>query len=169
MDEAQNSYFGFATLRVVNALFAFELRDATWKTQWNRWWTLLTGCGSSKLCLSKNCRMRPKHRIIRRDQKLQDQTKTAAVEVKLRLIFSDHHLCCIHRVVLWLRVEDMRLVDQFRRFPADLPARLWGSYLIKEANTSKGTSALLPDLLTWNPLPFGTPTLDVRALWYPQQ
>lgn len=98
MDEAQNSYFGFAVLRAANVHFAFQLQDATWKTQWHRGWTL-----------------------------------------------------------------------RFRQFPADLPASLCRSHLLKEANTSKGTSAPLANPLTWNPLLFGTPSLDVRAFCYLQQ
>jgi len=75
MDEAQNSSYGSATLRVVNTHFAFKLQDAAWETQWKRPWTLHVSCapsGSSKACLIKNYKIRPKQ---------------LSVEVKLRLVF----------------------------------------------------------------------------------
>lgn len=90
MDEAQNSYLDFAMLQRLKMHFAFKLQDVVWKTRWNRPWTLHINRGpggSSKVCLTKNCRIGPKHRIIPIDQNLQDQIKTVAVEIKLLDLF----------------------------------------------------------------------------------
>lgn len=149
MDEAQTSYFGFAMLRVANVHLAFKLQDAARKAQWSRWWTLHINHDPSKVCLAKNCRIRPKHRIMPRYQNLQDQTKTAAGEVKIRLIFLT---TVFARTNLWLRVED---TDSW----SNLDTFLLTSQPRKGRNSSEGISALLPGLLTWSPSLFGTPAL----------
>lgn len=136
MDEAQTSYFGFAMLRAVNVHLVFKLQDAAWKTQWRRWWTLHINYDPSKVCLARNCRIRPKHRIIPKYQNLQDQTKTAAVEVKLRLIFLTTAFA-VHVGQFCGKGGRYRFMVQCRHFPADFPARLHGSDLIKKATSQK--------------------------------